>query len=36
MSRKTIMNLTQAYYEQHFENFFLRAKGDKFSHSSSA
>ena len=30
MSSKSIMNLTQAYYEQRFENFFLRAKGDEF------
>jgi len=30
MSSNTIMNLTQAYYEQRFENFFLRAKGDEF------
>ena len=30
MSSKTIMNLTQAYYEQRFENLFLRAKGDEF------
>lgn len=30
MSSKRIMNLTQAYYEQRFENFFLRAKGDEF------
>ena len=30
MSSKTTMNLTQAYYEQRFENFFLRAKGDEF------
>lgn len=30
MSSNTIMNLTQAYYEQRFEIFFLRAKGDEF------
>ncbi|MFZ4776682.1 MAG: ABC-three component system protein [Terrimicrobiaceae bacterium] len=30
MSSKTTMNLTQAYYEQRFENCFLRAKGDEF------
>ncbi len=27
---KTIMNLTQAYYEQRFENLFLRSKGNEF------
>lgn len=30
MSTDKIMNLTQAYYEQRFENYFLRAKGDEF------
>jgi hypothetical protein len=30
MSSKTIMNLTQAYYEQRFEILFVRAKGDEF------
>ena len=30
MSSKTIMNITQAYYMQRFENLFLRAKGNEF------
>lgn len=30
MSSKTIMNLTQAYYESRFENLFRAAKGNEF------
>lgn len=30
MSSKTMMNLTQAYYEQRFEILFLRSKGNEF------
>lgn len=30
MSNKTIMNLTQAYYESRFENLFRAAKGNEF------